>query len=412
MISGQSSMFRLHVVIGLCLSFLGAVSCSYKWTAEDRFNAFRFAEAEQIIIDTSGKKVGDQESKDYVLWNIRLGSIAFYKGNYKKADDYFERATSVVDSSIGKGRGAVSVALWESAKYFKGEVYERTALYYYRGLANFLCNKFDAARASFHNGLLTDKQSVKEEFQEDNASLFYLLGRTFLANGDEQNARISLKKASNVRPENQYIEYSHIANDNIFLMIETGNGPRWWVGKYQHKYFWGRPGPAQAADIYINGKRVGKAEMLVSWYHQGNTEGSTGKDKLQKAKSCIWQAADALGLSCITAICAVSTKADIRSWAFIPDAVWLFSMKLEPGGYNITLRFPYYESLTKEYNGQKNQPVAIDYGASKQPSPISLGIENGELQGYQESHFHIEVPESGQTTVVIRNGLAKQATRR
>lgn len=236
-----------------------------------------------------------------------------------------------------------------------------------------------------------------------------MLAKSFLAEGDTQNARIAMSKAHTARPANEYLTMHHLEKDNLHVLIETGDGPMWLVGEYEHKFFSGRPGGAQAAEVYVDGVLAGTASLLVNWFHQGATEGATGKDTVQTAKSCIWQAADCVGCGCLASLCSVSTNADDRSWRFLPDAVWLFSARIAPGPHTITLRFPYHNKLTKEYGARDNKPVDIDRDQEGEPRLIVVGVRNGEIPAYEESHHHIGVPESDSVTLLFHNGLGKQS---
>jgi tetratricopeptide (TPR) repeat protein len=399
-ICGAVAMHVLGVVI---------LGCGPTWTAEHRFHAFQYEVAEAQILREETDEVEDAEDSDFVMHNMRLGSCALYAGDLRMADTYLKRATDIVDTSVGSGRGAVSVALWESAKYFKGEAYERIALYYYRGLANFLGGTYDIARASFHNALLTDKQSPSEQHREDAAIAYYMLARSYLGSGDRQNARIAIEKARNLHKDNPYFALSKIESDNLFLLVETGKGPLWHIGKYEHKTLMGRPSPAQAADVYIDGVKVGQTALATTWYYQGITEGSSGKDKLQSAKSCVWQIADVAGCDCLASLCAVSTKADSRAWKYIPDSVWVFSAKVSSGAHTVSLRYPFYEqSLREGGEGQKSWHYDEDL-QGEAPRTVEVAVQNGQLVGYAEAHYHIGVPEQGGRTVLLRNGLGKHS---
>jgi len=387
--------------------------CGPTWTPEDRFNAFEYVRSESLVEKEGAGEYDDIDDSEFVLYNMRLGTCALYAGNLSKADTYLGRATDVIDSSVGAGRGVVSVALWESAKYFKGETYERSALYYYRGIANFLGGKYDRARASFNKALLTDKQAVSEEAREDLAIAYYMLARSYLSEGETQNAQMAIAKGSKVAPGNAFFDFSKLTEDNMFLLVETGQGPYLAKGKHEDKYLMKRPLAAQAADVYVDGRRIGRTAVASSWSHQAATEGATGKDTLQSVKSTTWAIADCLSdicpaFACVSLLCAVSTHADTRAWRFIPDAVWVFSAKVPPGVHTVTLRYPYYEKQLEIYGDNPNHTRAMDlYGES--PRLVEVAVQEGELVGYAETHYHISIPKSGSQTLLLRGGLGKHA---
>ncbi|RJO63218.1 MAG: hypothetical protein C4523_20825 [Myxococcales bacterium] len=361
-------MVKLSNAIWFVVLLLGAVGCASVPKYRISFENGEYPACLKQINDTEKKAIEDQEGKDHVLVNIMAASCAVYAGDYKAADAHLGKATEVIDTGIGENRGRASLVLWESAKYFKGAIYERQAIYYYRGLINFMAGKYDKARASFNNSLLTDKQTKEEAAQEDNAATFYMLAQTYKLLNDEQNARIAIEKANEASSGNPYLTEDHLQNDNLVILIEKGGGPlKIKDSQYpQISHLLPRPEPAVLANVFIDGESQGMASSLVNWYRQGQSEGLSEADKAQIGKAVAVQLFGNLAR-------AFTGEADTRVWDFIPDTISVFSAKMEKGPHTITLKFP-------------------------------------EKEGYQETHYYIGVPEAGVNFVLLRNRYLKHST--
>ncbi len=355
-----------------------SINCVPPRTYISAFYEYEFEDSRKLIIQQAGKEIEDIEDGNYVFWNMAACSAVFYSGNYKTADLYCGRATSVVDTSIGAGRGVVSLLSWESAKYFKGEQYERMALYYLRGLLNFLGGDYDKARASFNNALLVDKASNDPKYQEDNAAVFYMLAHTYKRLGNDDNARIALEKAIRANPKNPFLSKERFNRDNLILLIETGKGPIKVRDNYipTIAHLTARPDPFSTVYVFIDGRKTKESSAeLVNYFYQGKTQGVKGREAVQAVKGVAARVADEL--FCGGLARTVAGEADIRTWHFLPHNVLLFSTHVTPGLHTITLKF--------------------------------MNEKGEELVGYQQTHYYISVPQEGARFVLLRSGLCFHA---
>src|SRR5688500_15951077 len=138
--------------------------------------------------------------ENYVLNNVRLGSVALAQCDLNAAEAAFLRAYEVLNSAGVNDPGRAAGAVWidEKIRVWRGEPYERAMVNFYLGLVYYMQKDYGNARAAFENALFKlrdygeDKNIKGDEYRnvESNFALAYLmLGRTWQKLGDEGNAR-------------------------------------------------------------------------------------------------------------------------------------------------------------------------------------------------------------------------------
>ncbi|MDZ7791660.1 MAG: hypothetical protein U5L08_14430 [Xanthomonadales bacterium] len=109
----------------------------------------------------------------------RLGQAAFREGDLELAGRAFDEAIERIESVYAdnaEARRARSKFTSEGTKDFKGEPYERSMAYFYRGLVDLALGDFDNARAMFLAGEFQDTLSEQEEYRGDFALLTWMAG--------------------------------------------------------------------------------------------------------------------------------------------------------------------------------------------------------------------------------------------
>ncbi len=125
---------------------------------------------------------------------------------------------------------------------------------------------------------------------------------------------------------------------NLILVVETGLGPiKYLVGENQFgDAIMRAPYAERSVLVYLNGQHAGQAWQMLDMFHQADTRGTTEKDQAQLAKGVAQSILRRLPyIGYLAAYWKV--KADHRYWHLLPGEVYIYSAKVRPGLYNVTL---------------------------------------------------------------------------
>jgi hypothetical protein len=249
-------------------------------------------------LDDLEKQIYEGEAKDTVLHQMEFVSEAFRQGELDRGKVVLDDALENISSLYADSESALAArSKWkeEGSKEFKGEPYERTMLYYYRGLMDLWEGQYDNAGASFRGGLLQDAFAEDDQYRSDFLVLMLLnvwatrLIDSYLA--DEAY--------------DEFIKFKHdeIPDDFIpdpkthsLILIETGASPRKLldgVGGYQLVYRAGkkRKWPGVARKAYDNAASISLAGStydsvpVEDLYYQAATRGGRAVDKMIEGKA-------------------------------------------------------------------------------------------------------------------------------
>jgi len=274
-------------------------------------------------------------------------------------------------------------SLWydEAEKDFKGEPYERSFIFFLRGLRYFETGDFDNAKACFKSGILQDSLSVEGRFNADMANMEWMIGICHLKLGEHEDAVKAFKRAQSIRP-NLVIPDK---NDNTLVVFFAGRGPvKKQTGKYKDILLF-EAGKSVSKIIIASYMQFGKnpsyhtPKLFEDIFFQATTRGGRSIDKINKYKSTVKNntkvignlafllGLTALGTSLIIAASSsgngdvaiifgaigigliaagigahviakmIKTKADIRTFKSIPGRLLVQSAKLVPGSRLIGL---------------------------------------------------------------------------
>jgi len=129
----------------------------------------------------------------------RLGQAAFRNGDLELAGSALDEAILRIESIYAdnpEARRARSKFTSEGTKDFKGEPYERSMTYFYRGLVDLASGDFDNARAMFLAGEFQDTLSEQEQYRGDFALLTWLAGWASHCGGQPGLARDYFSEAN------------------------------------------------------------------------------------------------------------------------------------------------------------------------------------------------------------------------
>lgn len=319
------------------------------------------------------KSLANKNNKDVVLYHLALTSSAMKSGDWALAEKSSLAAQQIMWSDAGKGKGVASLASSEAIKIFKGEPFEKAMAAIYNGIMYFNRQDYDNARASFSKALLAMAQK-KEESRQDFALGYFLLAKTFLKQGERDNAKITLEKASKIYPyEKTLFNLELLEQSNALFLLEFGPAPiKKPTGPGNSLIEWVRPSYVEkAAQVYLDAQYYLNSVEIVDLTKQAASKGSTGKDTIQAVKGTAREvsaittaiAADAasrgnktagwvaLGAGLFTL--ANRSDADTRQWQFLPDIIHAAMGRISPGLHR--LRTKYLDRSNREIIGYEQE---------------------------------------------------------
>jgi tetratricopeptide (TPR) repeat protein len=300
--------------------------------------------------------------RNQVLYLMRAGLASMDAGDFRSAAEAFDQALAKIElvySNNPSADKARSKFVKESAKDFKGEGYERSMAYYYRGVLYLHEGDYDNARASFMSAQLQDQWAEDTQYASDFALMDVLSGWASQCAGDPGLASEFYSKAREKSAEIAIPD----AGDRVLMLAEMGRSPEKWAdGKYQENLrykssdgtgpsgvtfrlgdsdIFGRPGESlyrqastrggREVDTILAGKAsfknttagmaqgAGQAAMMA--VQQANTMQSYGNYSGANTMAYAGLAIGAFGLLSAAASSAAKPQADTRYWDNLPESL-------------------------------------------------------------------------------------------
>ena len=257
--------------------------------------------------------LAQKKGKDYALWKNQLGSAYLAKGDYEKASGAFLDAFYLMNNVTAfkeLERGSASLIGNESNKAYKGDPYEKMYNSFYTGLLLLKKGDIENARAAFKNGMLSDSDSIGEQYKSDEPLLYLfnsrverLLGNDSLSDDLFKQAVDAFLKSSPLTQNVFASELAYVGQDptvasdplkdfinrenNVFIIIESGKGPvKGRSGRYGEKaFFFGEDTTIQEIGINVDGQNVSKKPLVADVYYQATTRGGRKMDSILKGKA-------------------------------------------------------------------------------------------------------------------------------
>jgi tetratricopeptide (TPR) repeat protein len=323
--------------------------------------------------------------RNSVLNYQRLGLAAMEQGHWADAERAFDGALLRIESFYGKDKAAAmarSTFRKEANKDFKGEPFERSMAYYYRGLLYMRSGDYDNARASFKQAEYQDTVSEDEQYQGDFAVMNYLTGWTYQCQDSPTSAAEQFAYALKAQPSLK----APAPDDDMLMIAELGRGPvKARDGASAEKMVFttndlytendarflltGRePMPAMAASSVnfqattrggraIDGILKGKANFKETTGTIGNVAMEMSLNQMQSGNL----GSSTMGLAAAGALfsmfaSAAKTEADIRGWDGLPDKITLATGKRGDSAFEPQVSFMNGASPVRE--GQKPMMVS------------------------------------------------------
>lgn len=299
--------------------------------------------------------------RNAVLNFQRLGLAAMEQGHWQDSERAFDGALERIEAIYADNKqaeAARSTFRKEANKDFKGEPYERSMAFYYRGLLYLRGGDYDNARASFKQAELQDTMSEEESFQSDFAAMNYLTGWTYHCQNSPTSAAEAFANAIKAQPS----LVAPAADANMLMVAELGRGPvKARDGAESQKLIF------QTNDLYAEKEaKFSLADegefptaLASSVNYQATTRGGraidgvmNGKASFKTTTGVVSDVATGLALSQMTSgdfgtgtmglaaagmlfsmfASAAKTEADIRGWDGLPDGITLATAKLKTPG--------------------------------------------------------------------------------
>lgn len=316
-------------------------------------------------------------NENFVLNNVRLGSVALANYDLDTAENAFLAAYEVINSAgvNNGGRTLGAVLVDEKIKVWKGEPYERAMANFYLGVIYYMRHDYNNARAAFENALFKlrdyagdnakDYREVENNFAPAIlmlAKCYQRLGRNDLAQANFDRLPPMLKNVSNPQLN---------AESNLLLIVDFGHGPRK-VTDFDGAIVGLAPTPAEAGPIPRPMVSVDGAYVPL------DSTNVAPVDLLALAQDRKWQSIDTIrtlksaigtgmlvgggiegirgisghgarqrtdlmvagGLLAGGLLLKATSQADVRQWELLPRTVFILPMKIAPGRHQVTVDFP------------------------------------------------------------------------
>ena len=303
--------------------------------------------------------------ENQALYSVRLGLDALRTGHKDLAKRAFDDAIQDVESlqaGASQAQRAQGKFVREQEKWFKGESYERAALYLYRGLLYFADQDFGNAAACFKRAEIQDITGEDaKDFAGDWYSAEWALAFASLKHGYPADAHQAFQRAEKFSTRQGPVPPPQAA-DNVLVVVEVGRGPqKYRSGEYGERLRFNEYVPRiQRVAIVQDNHELVRAAAAENLYVQATTRGTRQVDYVLEGKAAFKEgtgvaagflgtgaliaagqhsregniAAGVLGgLALISAVTSAATtpQADIRAWDNLPHSIYLMSFKLPPG---------------------------------------------------------------------------------
>jgi tetratricopeptide (TPR) repeat protein len=375
---------RVALALFVCFAMLASVGCDAAQKREitivravqDYFDGDYGAAANKL------SPLAQQPNEDFVVNNLRLGSVLLPPYELDDAEAAFLRAWEVINSTgvNNGGRTLGAVLVDEKIKVWKGEPFERAMASFYLGLIYYIRGDYGNARGAFENALFklhdVDPDKGKDAGSQDVESNFALaslmLAKSYQHLGREDLARANFDYvAQNNRALAPLANYERNTDSNLLLVIDYGHGP--------HKVADGdgavvgfapnpiEEGPMPLPRVIVDGNRIETdpfAHPPVDLLAMAQDRKWQSIDTLRAIKSAVGtglligggiegirgangsgarQRTDLMvagGLAAAGLLLKATSQADIRQWEMLPRTTFVIPLHVQPGTHDVTVEFP------------------------------------------------------------------------
>ncbi|MBX3730775.1 MAG: hypothetical protein KF858_16485 [Candidatus Sumerlaeia bacterium] len=344
-------------------------------------------------------RMSHEGERNWVLNLQELAVEALAGGDRELAKRALDEAILLIEVIYGdseQARRARSAFYKEESKIFKGDPYERTMTYFYRGVLYMQERVWDNARACFRSASLMDSFAEDEQHRADWALIEYLTAICELRLGYAHTAREVFDRARSIytdfaqrydtlSPTNDGPRRSSLLlyrelpefdeRDNLLILTQHGVAPRK-VGVGRYGQFVGvEPGGGSdgAARVRITGRDAVYSRLVDSVYYQAVTRGGRELDRIQGNQAIVRGATEDTGVAAahvgvwavhtgmatnnrdvavggaVLALAgllaygtstAIQPQADLRTWGNLPDALGMVRTRVPAAALEVEVVYP------------------------------------------------------------------------
>ena len=237
-----------------------------------------------------------------------------------------------------EGKALAAALADESAKVFKGECYEIAMLNCCVGMAQLRLGDPETAAIGFRRALESDKMS--EEDARDDFNLAYWGLAMAGIDSDPDGAALGLRRCG-------YKDVQTVARENLVVLISLGRAPsKRLTGIYgEYDVIEMTPYEPRSAEVFVDGKSLGRSHKLIDLYEQSRGVPRTGKD--------VGQGTKAVGKLVLASFAGVmlgdggqklvesgwNVNADTRTCYMLPNEVHVAGGQVAPGRHTVRVKF-------------------------------------------------------------------------
>jgi len=410
------------------LAFLAGCAEAPAYKSAD---AFYFQNQPDLILESYAPAMDDR-SINALIGVDKMLSAALLKGDWRAAEDYAVRASTLVNIFLAGEQGerdALSLFGQEKEKPFKGEPHERVMADYYLGVLRFMERDYEGALAAFRSAMNHDRGSfllpVEKEkarrgadnverylYEDTYALLYFLAAKCFQLVAEPQEAEKHLARARATAPEIDWLWDEGLdAETNVLVLIEAGLAPaKMQTGPEGAILGYAPGGQDRVESVTFAGEKFSFA-LCEDLFHHATTVGGRQVDELNQAKARKQEALRAAGFATVTAgyatmiagaasdnrnvqlaglivtlvgvgtmifaDAAIDPSADVRAWTLLPGQIYLAVGRAPPGGdHKLEVRAQGRGDVSQTWTG-----VPVDEGVNLYWLRLLPGRKGGEWPG-------------------------------
>lgn len=378
------------------------------------------------------EKLEREGERNWVLNLQSLAILALRHGHRDIAARALDEAILGIEVIYGdspQARRARSTWFEEESKIYKGDPYERSMVYFYRGILYMQDGEWDNARACFRSAQIQDAFVEEQQHQGDWALFDYLAGVCEVQRNNLDSAADAFGLANSIYSDfgarysalrytgespwvpraslNPHAELPPFTpRDNLLVITQHGRAPRKIAEGRYGEYQAYRPGGRtdSGARVLVNGLEIGRTQTVDSVYYQAVTRGGREVDRILGRQATFKGAASDVGevgvlgggflvlhgldsrnegvaLVGLAAMAAgavsygisalIKPQADLRAMRTLPDSIAIASARLAPGSYEVGVE---YLAPVSSTTGSASDTVTVRIDEGRAPLKVLLSF--------------------------------------